>query len=763
MSQETPSSADVNAQDDSTVVTSPAQADLEAGTANSTENQAPPVSAAKATEPTDKQLPTTAEVSDETWPNHWKAQGMPWRTEPEIPADRQRYLTERRQVAANIQEAIYPFKGITLTRADVEWLLATHEDEGKTGLLLWDKPQSKSNSAHRHGLDLRGADVRSAKLEELPLVGLWGGLPMSAWLEATPEQREQAAIHLEHASLKRAHLEGSCLSSAYLDNADIGDAYLIACDLVGASMVYCRALRAHLERSNFTDAQMERISASNANFAQTHLCQANLLHANLEGANLESADLSGAHLESANLRRAQAKRTDFREAQLPRANLSEAHLEKADLSSALLEHAHLDQAHLEQCDLTFANLEGADLRKAYLRQAQLYSARLVNVNLVEAYLERTTLVNVNLTGAKLTGAHLTAATLNSAQLHGATLTGANLRQTKLREAQLIRADLREAHLEEADLSGANLAEATLARAWLTGANCTEAQFRDANLQEARLERANLTGALLEGADLRLTFFDSATILKGTTLSHATRGPARLADVRWGGVNLAILEWSSQFVLGDERSAWTWQPAVPAQAAGANVSRKVSRKTPRTVTRAERAAERAKARDEHYATQQKHMTERIALFREAVRANRQVATVLRDQGMNEEGDRFAFHAQRLQREVFRQQGQRGRWFGSWLMDAVAGYGYRPRRAFIAYILIVLAFAALYLLNAQFAAPHLSWDEALVLSVSSFHGRGFFTSDIHLGDTLARLAAGDAIIGLLIDVTFIATFTQRFFGK
>jgi hypothetical protein len=33
----------------------------------------------------------------------------------------------------------------------------------------------------------------------------------------------------------------------------------------------------------------------------------------------------------------------------------------------------------------------------------------------------------------------------------------------------------------------------------------------------------------------------------------------------------------------------------------------------------------------------------------------------------------------------------------------------------------------------------------------------------GDTLARLAAGEAIIGLLIEITFIATFTQRFFAR
>jgi len=71
--------------------------------------------------------------------------------------------------------------------------------------------------------------------------------------------------------------------------------------------------------------------------------------------------------------------------------------------------------------------------------------------------------------------------------------------------------------------------------------------------------------------------------------------------------------------------------------------------------------------------------------------------------------------------------------------------------------------LYLLNAHFATPHLRWDEALVLSVSSFHGRGFFTQDVTLGDTYARLAAVEAVIGLFVEISFIATFTKRFLGN
>ena len=155
--------------------------------------------------------------------------------------------------------------------------------------------------------------------------------------------------------------------------------------------------------------------------------------------------------------------------------------------------------------------------------------------------------------------------------------------------------------------------------------------------------------------------------------------------------------------------------------------------------------------------------RLADYAVAVRAYRQLALALRAQGLNEHADRFAYRAQLMQRVVLRRQRHYLRWLGSLFLWLIAGYGYKPMRSLIAYIVIICAFAGAYLLNAQFAAPHLTWDEALVLSISAFHGRGFFTSGISLGDTLARLAAGEAIIGLLIEITFIATFTQRFFAR
>jgi hypothetical protein len=52
---------------------------------------------------------------------------------------------------------------------------------------------------------------------------------------------------------------------------------------------------------------------------------------------------------------------------------------------------------------------------------------------------------------------------------------------------------------------------------------------------------------------------------------------------------------------------------------------------------------------------------------------------------------------------------------------------------------------------------------VFSVASFHGCGLFPSEnVTLHSPLTVLAALEAVIGLLIEISFIATFTQRFFG-
>jgi hypothetical protein len=234
-----------------------------------------------------------------------------------------------------------------------------------------------------------------------------------------------------------------------------------------------------------------------------------------------------------------------------------------------------------------------------------------------------------------------------------------------------------------------------------------------NLIEAELEGANLSGARLEGANLR-----------NLRLANQRQVGPQLADVQWGSTNLAVVDWSYVSMLGDEFEA-----------------------------KQENTREGKK----------KDTLERLFEYQIAVRANRQLAVALLAQGLHEEAARFAYLAQRLQRTVLRRQQKFGSYLFSWFLDLIAGHGYRPVRSLIAYLVMIIFFMGLYLLNAHFVAPHLKWDEALVLSVSSFHGRGFFSQDISLGDTYARLAAAEAVVGLLIEISLIATFTQRYFGK
>jgi hypothetical protein len=46
----------------------------------------------------------------DAWKIYWAAQDMPWRTEPEIDQERQRFLAERRAIQPNIKEGMYPFR-----------------------------------------------------------------------------------------------------------------------------------------------------------------------------------------------------------------------------------------------------------------------------------------------------------------------------------------------------------------------------------------------------------------------------------------------------------------------------------------------------------------------------------------------------------------------------------------------------------------------------------------------------------------------------
>src|SRR5258708_34515154 len=99
------------------------------------------------------------------WKTHGEAHQQPWRTEPEINMARQQELATFYAVSPDIKQGIYPFQGINLSRADVEWLLATYGD----------------NFTPKKGLDVRGANLDGMDLSELPLRGLRGGFSYEEW------------------------------------------------------------------------------------------------------------------------------------------------------------------------------------------------------------------------------------------------------------------------------------------------------------------------------------------------------------------------------------------------------------------------------------------------------------------------------------------------------------------------------------------------------------------------------------------------------
>ncbi len=309
-------------------------------------------------------------------------------------------------------------------------------------------------------------------------------------------------------------------------------------------------------------------------------------------------------------------------------------------------------------------------------------------------------------------AHLEEANLGEAHLEGANMRGTWMVKANLAESYLSEASFTEAHLEGADL-----------RADLRKASLWEAHMENANLRSAHLEGANLWKTHLEGADLRGAFFDVATFLNDIILGSKEYGFIKVTDLHWESANLAVVDWTQMKMLGDEYEA-------RQQKDGAG-----------------------KMKDRQH---------RLNEYLFAVRANRQLAIALQSQGLNEDAARFAYRAQKLQQVVFRRQRRFGRYFFSDLLDLLAGYGYRPGRSVLWYLAVIFGFALTY-----FTFGHLPFfPDAFVFSLTSFHGRGFFPglgSEASLHNPLVILAAFEAVIGLLIEISFIATFTQRFFGK
>ncbi|MGZ3616631.1 MAG: pentapeptide repeat-containing protein [Ktedonobacteraceae bacterium] len=314
----------------------------------------------------------------------------------------------------------------------------------------------------------------------------------------------------------------------------------------------------------------------------------------------------------------------------------------------------------------------------------------------------------------------------AAYMEKTVLSRAHLEGAILNRIFLERATLSEAHLERADLTSARLQHVRLRNAYLEDADLKWTHLEYAHLRGSNLRGVNLTSAYLEGAHL-----------ENVTLSNEKCIGLYVADIHWNDVNLAVIQWTQMTMLGDEYEAH--QKDSNGKVKSSDI--------------------------------------RLSEYQVAVRANRQLAVALQSQGLNEVAARFSYRAQVLQRIVFRLQiiQQRGvaikqrmralsAWLFSWFLFLIAGYGYRPSRSFLAYLLVIAGFATAYYFLGHTVGPMLSPLGAFVFSMTSFHGRGFFPgNNISLDDPLTVLASLEALVGLIIEVTFIATLTQRFFNR
>lgn len=322
---------------------------------------------------------------------------------------------------------------------------------------------------------------------------------------------------------------------------------------------------------------------------------------------------------------------------------------------------------------------------------------------------------LDLRGAVLTQENLQALPLARLQggLSGNDFDGVN-RELATRDTKLAWAAI---HLEQAVLSDADLQGSGLVAAHLEGAT----------LHRARLEGTDLFGVYLAAsapADLSGCLMNEATAFREVHLVNAQGIGPRLRRVHYGGAQLVGHDWEHARMLADERDAR---------------ARLLGHKRP-------------------------DRRRRIREYGRAISANQLLASALRSQGFSEVADKYAYRVRLCERRMWRLQRKYLRYVGSLGLGIIAGYGYKPLRSVVTYVLVVLGFAVAYFFIAaqiHVAMPPLA---ALVFSVTSFHGRGFAPGEnVPLTNPLSVLAAGEAIIGLLIEITFIATFTQRFFAR
>jgi hypothetical protein len=274
------------------------------------------------------------------------------------------------------------------------------------------------------------------------------------------------------------------------------------------------------------------------------------------------------------------------------------------------------------------------------------------MNLQEAYLCGVDLSGMPLARADMSRAHLDQAIFRDARLEHASLYGANGMEAVFYSAHMHRANLTRSQFRKGGFGGADLKEATFGGADLRQANFAFSDLRGANLPDVRLG----------GADLRRCEMNTNADLSNVRLGDKDSGFACVADALWGDANVAAIAWSvddtgsqsgtvnRHVILGDE-----------------NVAR-----NPPDIGHIKFGL--------HYG------------FSTAIRAYRQLATVLRNQGATEQADELIYRALLLRKHVLFRERRWMSFIGSTLLNLLSGYGYRLINAFVSYAVVISAFAA-----------------------------------------------------------------------
>jgi uncharacterized protein YjbI with pentapeptide repeats len=590
----------------------------------------------------------------EQWKAYWTAQGTPWRTEPEIDAKRQALLAEKREIAADPARGRYPFRGFKVTRADVEWLLATHQSDGLIGPVLIGGEQQ----GRRSGVDLRGADL-------------------------------SGDVNLSFLPLARARF-GTSLSTENLIGGGKGSRWdlLICATALLLAMEFLIAIP-----TPFVPFTPDLLTYLGVTILLPVIYP--LLYFGISRSRAGFA----------------VKVVDY------------------------LVLAWAPVIVLDICLIAFFVLDVLTDKRGY--QLASIIVLLVAPAIVGPYLgyrvwrawrlqiyeRRYRLIRQS--GANLSGCQLEGARLEEAILGGATVTSGSLKGARLEAANLDLANCRGTDLRDIAVSGETSLKLT---EFGTAADERKAKaIRWPTIGVPAVVGA-IAGAIVGGIVGRVYYDDSVSgiilggfaglyvaVVVGTLIRSAyVRVATAIGGFDWSQVDIAQIKWDGVTALGDESYA---------------------------------------DNDDVFA------------LSEVIKFYRALAGQLREAGFITAADRLTYRSLIVQRKISLRESGLVPFLGSYALDLLSGYGYRLGNIFVAYGLVVSAFAALYLLPSFLAGHVLTFQnaaDALQISLNAIHGRVFF-AQFHLDTLQSWLATMESIVGIVIEGIFVAMLIQRFFAR